>query len=177
MHKKGAGEKTYFSHKQKTLFSKKKKKKERKSKKENKQKTTYFYQVIRGNFECAYCIEMSSLTFVVRGQVICKYKYGYSLIYIIIPFLLHENLSGEMKAQLCPELSMIKTCSEIQNLGLQHTPGLLLSIWLETISSGRASAIRWGPVSCFLSCLAHAHKEFWVILPFHDKGRLPILIS
>ena len=25
--------------------------------------------------------------------------------------------------------------------------------------------------------VAHAQKEFRVILPFHDKGRLPILIS
>ena len=80
MHKKGTVEKTYFSYKQKKPFFKKKKAKKAKKK-------TYFYQVTRGNFECAYYIEMSNLTFVVRGQVICKYKYRYSLIYIIIPFL------------------------------------------------------------------------------------------
>ena len=79
MYKKGTGEKTYFSYKQKNPFFKKNNK--------NKKNNTYFYQIIRGNFECAYCIEMSSLTFVVRGQVICKYKYRYSLIYIIIPLL------------------------------------------------------------------------------------------
>ena len=45
MHKKGTGEITYFSYKQKNLFFKK-------------QKKTYFYQVIRGNFERAYGIEM-----------------------------------------------------------------------------------------------------------------------
>ena len=77
MHKKGTGEETYFSYKEKNTFFKKKKKKRKKK----------FYQVILGNFECAYCIEMSSLTFVVTGQVICKYKFRYFLIYIIIPFL------------------------------------------------------------------------------------------
>ena len=51
MHKKGTGEKTYFSYKQKNPFFKKKKGKK-------KPKQTYFYQVIGGNFECAYCIEM-----------------------------------------------------------------------------------------------------------------------
>ena len=81
MHKNGTGEETYFSYKQKKPFKKKQKKKK------NNKKTTYFYQVIRENFECAYCIEMSSLTFLVREQVICKYKFRYSLIYIIIPFL------------------------------------------------------------------------------------------
>ena len=80
MHKKGTGEETYFSYKQKKPLKKKQKKQKQK-------KTTYFYQVIRENFECVYCIEMSSLTFLVRGQVICKYKFRYSLIYIIIPFL------------------------------------------------------------------------------------------
>ena len=50
MRKKGTGEKTHFSYKQKNPFFKKKK--------QNKNKKTYFYQVIRGNFECAYGIEM-----------------------------------------------------------------------------------------------------------------------
>ena len=98
MHKKGTGKETYFSYKEKNPFFKKTKQK----------KTTYFYQLTPGNFECAYYIEMSSLTFVVRGQVICKYKFRYSLIYSIIPFLCHENCN-EMKAQLCREFSMIKT--------------------------------------------------------------------
>ena len=43
------------------------------------------------------------------------FEYRYCLIYIIIPFLWQENYS-EMKVQLCREFSMIKTCSEIQNL-------------------------------------------------------------
>ena len=34
--------------------------------------------------------------------------------------------------------------------------------------------IWWEPVSCFSSCLVHAQKEFWVILPFCDKGRSPV---
>ena len=36
---------------------------------------------------------------------------------------------------------------------------------------------RFQPFDEGQSCLAHAQKEFWVILPFHDKGRLPIFIS
>ena len=83
MHKKGTGEETYFSYKEKNLFFKKKKRKKN------------FYQVILGNFECAYCIEMSSLTFVVRGQVIYKYKFRYFLIYIIVPFLLHTRITAK----------------------------------------------------------------------------------
>lgn len=53
------------------------------------------------------------------------------------------------------------------------------NLLLTNFSSGRALAIWWGPVSaCFSgSCLLHAQKEFWVILPFHDKGSPPILIS
>ena len=43
MHKKGTGEKTHFSYKQKNPFFPKEK--------QNKTKKTYFYQVIRGNFE------------------------------------------------------------------------------------------------------------------------------
>ena len=42
MHKTGTGEKTYF-------FKKKKKQKKKKD---------ILYQVIQGNFECAYCIDM-----------------------------------------------------------------------------------------------------------------------
>ena len=81
-----------------------------------------------------------------------------------------------MKAQLCREFSMIKTCSEIQNLSYQHTPGLLLSIWLETISSGRALAIRWGPVLCFLSFLAHAHTINWNVNCWLKKKKTSMLI-
>ena len=79
MHKKGTGKEKYFLYKEKKPFFEKTKTKTK--------KTTYFYQLTPGNFECAYCIEMSILTFVVRGQVICKYKFRYSLIYNIIRFL------------------------------------------------------------------------------------------
>ena len=84
----------------------------------------------------------------VRGQVICEYKYRYSLIYIIIPFLWNENYSGKMKAQLCREFSMIKTCSEIQNLKLtahtRSTPEYLARnhfLWSRFSHSMRASLV------------------------------------
>ena len=75
-----------------------------------------------------------------------------------------------MKPQLCREFSMIKTCSEIQNLRLtahtRPTPEYLATIFFLWPRFSRSMR----PVSCFSSCLDHAQKEFWVILPFHDKG-------
>ena len=96
----------------------------------------------------------------------------------VIPFLArnaNEKLASETSRPIATLLLAhpLRLQKNHSSLAKTLSPGILVrsACGKSTVGSGIRS------VSCFSSCLAHAQKEFWVILPFHDKGRLPILIS
>ena len=75
---------------------------------------------------------------------------------------------------LCREFSMIKSKVYVNSThqGYSLVCGYKSSSHCCFLRSPFSHLMR-ASLSCFSRCLVHAQKEFWVILPFHDKGRPP----